>query len=421
MRGLNDEVQDIGHSESRCAMRIERIETFRPAEHPNLLWVRIHESDGLVGLGETFYFPAAVEAVIHDFAAPMLLGQSAFDRERHWQNLFCYANFFGYAGAEMRAISALDIALWDLFGQHTGQPIYNLLGGRTRDDIRVYNTCVDTPKYRDQTGFISKPRELARSLLDDGITQMKVWPWDRFAPQLKIDTITGPAGWSAVGPVGHDLSPAQLAEGLHTVSEIRAEVGDRMQIAIEGHSRWDMNCVLRIARALEPFDVVWMEDFIQPDSAADLARLVHETRVPQCVSERLCTRFAFREVLERGAAHIVMPDLIWTGGLTEAAKIAALADTYHLPIAPHDCTGPINLMACLHLCAATPNAMIMEIVRGFVRGYYTELLTAPIDLRDGRVVLQFGPGLGTTLRPEVFDKQNMRRRVSEIERSVSKT
>jgi galactonate dehydratase len=147
---------------------------------------------------------------------------------------------------------------------------------------------------------------------------------------------------------------------------------------------------------------------------------VRETCVPQCVSERLCTRFAFREVLEHGAAHVVMPDLIWTGGLTEAVKIAALADTYHLPIAPHDCTGPINLIACLHLCAAMPNAMIMEIVRGFVRGYYTELLTAPIDLRDGRVVLQFGPGLGTTLRPEVFDKQNMRRRVSEIERSAIK-
>ncbi len=189
--------------------------------------------------------------------------------------------------------------------------------------------------------------------------------------------MTGPAGWSAVGPVGHDLSPVHLAEGLRTVTEIRAAVGDRMQIAIEGHSRWDLNCAIHIARALEPYNVVWMEDIIQPDSADDLARLVKETRVPQCVSERLCTRFAFREVLERRAAHIVMPDVIWTGGLTEAVKIAALADTYHLPIAPHDCTGPINLIACLHLCATAPNAMVMEIVRGFVRGYYADLLTAP--------------------------------------------
>ena len=106
-------------------MRITRIETVRVQAYPNLLWVQIHTDDRLIGLGETYYQPAAVEAIIHDFAAPMLLGQSAFDRERHWQSMFCWANFFGYAGAEMRAISAIDIALWDLFGQHTGQPVYN--------------------------------------------------------------------------------------------------------------------------------------------------------------------------------------------------------------------------------------------------------------------------------------------------------
>ncbi|MEO6436287.1 MAG: mandelate racemase/muconate lactonizing enzyme family protein [Tepidisphaeraceae bacterium] len=393
-------------------MKIERIETIRLPEYPNLLWVRIHEAGGLVGLGETYYLPGAVEAVIHDFAAPMLLGQSAFDRERHWQNLFSYANFFGYAGAEMRAISALDIALWDLIGQYTHQPIYNLIGGRTRDTIRVYNTCVDTPRYRDQTGFLERPGELAQSLLDKGITQMKVWPWDRFAPQMEIEAITGPAGWSAVGPVGHDLSPAHLAEGLRTVQEIRKAVGDRMQISIEGHSRWDLNCALRIARALEPYDITWMEDIIQPTSVDDLARLVRESRVPQCVSERLITRHAFRDVLERQAAHIIMPDLIWTGGITETVKIAAMADTYHLAIAPHDCTGPVNLAACLHVCAAVPNAMVMEVVRGFVDGYYTELMTSPVALREGKIVLEFGSGLGTALRPDVLARDDVQRRVS---------
>ena len=148
-------------------MKITRIETLRIPAYPNLIWVFVHTDTGLVGLGETYYQPTAVEAIIHDFAAPMLLGQSAFDRERHWQALFCWANFFGYAGAEMRAISALDIALWDLFGQHVGQPIYNLLGGRNRERIRVYNTCVNTPKYADQDGFLNQPGELARSLLDE--------------------------------------------------------------------------------------------------------------------------------------------------------------------------------------------------------------------------------------------------------------
>ena len=400
-------------------MQITRLETIRALDLPNLLWVRVHTADGLVGLGETFYLPAAVEAVVHDFAAPLLLGQSAFDRERHWQALFSYANFFGHAGAEMRAISAIDIALWDLLGKHTGEPVLNLLGGQTRDSIRVYNTCVDTPLYADQTGFLEAPGDLARSLLAQGITAMKVWPWDRFAPQMKATTATGPAGWSAVGPVGHDLLPEQLARGLWTVQEIRRAVGDKMQIALEGHSRWDVNCTLRIARALEPYDVLWMEDFLQPDSADDLARIVRESRVPQTVSERLFTRHAFRRMLDAQAAHIVMPDIIWTGGLSEGLKIATLADTHHLPIAPHDCTGPVNVFACLHLCAAAPNSLIMETVRGFYEGYYRDVTTPAVPIRDGRAVLdRFGPGLGVELRAEFLGRPDLIRRVSSLDGSV---
>lgn len=393
-------------------MRITKIDTLRLPEHPNALWVHLHTSEGLIGLGETYYIPGAVEAVIHDFAAPLLLDQSAFDRERHWQNLFSSANFFGYAGAEMRAISALDLALWDLLGQYTGQPLYNLLGGRCRDSIRIYNTCVNTPLYDDQDAFLHRPGELAQSLLAQGITQMKVWPWDRFAPQMMGGALTGPAGWSAVGPAGHDLSAEDLKQGLWTIQEIRKAVGDRMDIAIEGHARWDLNVALRIARALEPYDVIWMEDMIQPDSVGDLARLVTETRVPQCVSERLFTRYAFREVLERQAAHIVMPDLIWTGGVTETLKIAALADTYHLGVAPHDCTGPVNVFACLHVCAAIPNAMVMETVRGFYQGYYRDLVTVPVPVREGRAFLDMGPGLGVALRPEVLMRSDVRMRTS---------
>jgi len=396
-------------------MKIVRIETIRLAEHPNLLWVQIHTSDGLKGLGETFYIPAAVEAVIHDFAAPLLLGKSVFDRERHWQNLFSSANFFGYAGAEMRAISALDLALWDLIGQHTGQPVFNLIGGQYRESIPVYNTCVNTPKYRDQDAFLNQPGELARSLLDQGYTQMKVWPWDRFAPQIESTSQTGPAGWSAMGPVGHHLSPANLKQGLWTIQEIRKTVGDQIDIAIEGHSRWDLNCAIRIARALESYDVIWMEDIIQPDSPADLRRLVQETRVPQCVSERLFTKFAYREILEQQTAHIVMVDLIWTGGLTESIKIATLADSYHLSFAPHDCTGPVNLFAALHLCAAMPNAMIMEVVRGFCEGFYLELVDRSVTIKEGRAYFDFGPGLGVKLRPEVFSRRDLHIRVSEKE------
>ncbi|MFO1501730.1 MAG: mandelate racemase/muconate lactonizing enzyme family protein [Verrucomicrobiota bacterium] len=395
-------------------MKIAKIETVRLPAYPNLLWVQIHTADGLVGLGETFYLPAAVEAVVHDFAAPLLLGKSALDRERHWQNLFSCANFFGFAGAEMRAISALDLALWDLLGQYTGQPLFQLLGGQCRECIPVYNTCVNTPKYADQDGFLQDPGALARSLVEQSYSQMKVWPWDRFAPQVQSSSVTGPAGWSAMGPVGHFLSAADLQQGLWTIQEIRKAVGDRIAIAIEGHSRWDLNCAVRLGRALEPYDVIWMEDMIQPDSPADLQRLVAETRVPQCVSERLFTKFAYREILEQRAAHIVMIDLIWTGGMTESVKIAALADTYHLPFAPHDCTGPVNLFAALHLCAALPNAMIMEVVRGFCEGYYLELVDRPVTIQEGRARFDFGPGLGTKLRPEILSQRTSQVRASAL-------
>ena len=396
-------------------MKIIRLETIRAPELPNLIWVRMHTECGLVGLGETFYLPTAVESVVHDFAAPLLLGQSAFDRERHWQALFSCFHFFGHAGAEMRAISAIDIALWDLLGKSAGVPVLKLLGGQTRDSIRIYNTCVNTPLYADQTGFVESPGDLAKALLAQGITAMKIWPWDRFAPQIKSSAMTGPAGWSAMGPVGHDLLPEHVTQGLWTVQEIRRAVGDKMQIAIEGHSRWDVNCTLRIARALEPYDVLWMEDFLQPDSAPDLARIVRESRVPQTVSERLFTRHAYRRILDEQAAHVVMPDIVWTGGLSEALKIATLADTHHLSIAPHDCVGPINLFAALHLCAAVPNAMIVETVRGFCEGYYRDVVTPAVPIREGRALLdQFGPGLGAELRPEFLERADLIRRESAV-------
>jgi galactonate dehydratase len=381
--------------------RIVRIETIRLASQPQLAWVELTDDEGRVGLGETYYNAGAVEAVIHEMAAPLLLGQPASAIEATWQTLFACASFSGFAGAELRAFSALDIALWDLLGQRTGLSIGTLLGGRVRDRIRVYATCVDAGDHADQDAFLQRPGELAAELLAEGITGMKVWPWDRFAPQIEAGFATGPAGWSAMGPVGHDLTPAQLRDGLDVVRAIRDRVGDRIDVMIEGHARWDLNAALRICRALEPYEVAWVEDIIQPDSPADLARLVHETRVPQAVSERLMSRHPFRQVLEAGAAHVAMVDVVWTGGLTEARKIADLADAYHLPLAPHDCTGPIALAASLQLAAHATNAKVMETVRGFVRGWYREVVTDPIEVVDGWVEIPDRPGLGTRLAPDL--------------------
>ncbi len=381
-------------------MRIVKVETIRNSALPNILWVQVHSDDGIVGLGETFYLPGAVEAVIHDLIAAFVLGRSGYEIESIWDQVFSYCNFFGYAGAEMRALSALDIALWDAVGQKSGQPIFNLLGGKVRDSIPVYNTCVDSEVYMDGEAFLNRPAELARDLLSQGIQAMKIWPWDRFAPKLKSMAVTGPAGYTAIGPSGSFISARDVDAGLNIVKAIRDAVGKDIEIIIEGHSRWDLNCAIRIGKALEPYDVLWMEDIMKPDSVADLSRLVSETRVPQSVSERLFTRYAYRQVLEARAAHVIMPDLIWTGGITEGRKIAVLADTFHLPITPHDCTGLVTIFANLHICASSTNAILLECVRGFYRGWYTKVYTNNVEIEGGKASFPAVPGLGTRLKPE---------------------
>jgi galactonate dehydratase len=395
-------------------VRIIKVETIRNADLLNVLWVQLHTEDGLIGLGETFYLPGAVEAVIHDLIASFVLGRSACEIESIWDQVFSYCNFFGYAGAEMRALSAIDIALWDLFGQRSGRPIYELLGGSVRDTIPVYNSCVDSELHDDGDAFLNRPAALAKDLLSEGIKAMKIWPWDRFAPKLKSTAIWGPAGFTAMGPSGSYISARDIDLGLNIVKAIRDAVGKDIEIIIEGHSRWDLNCAVRIAKALEPYEVLWMEDMMKPDSVADLSRLVGETRVPQAVSERLFTRYAYRQVLEARAAHVIMPDLIWTGGITEGRKIAILADTYHLPIAPHDCTGLVTLFANLHLCASSTNAMLLECVRGFYRGYYKSVYTNNIEIEQGQASFPTRPGLGTQLKPEFLRAPRTSIRTSEF-------
>ena len=373
---------------------------------PNNLWVRIHTDEKLTGLGETYYLPRAVSAVIHDILAPLLIGRNPLDIENHWNNMFSMVNYFGFAGAEMRAISAIDTALWDLAGQYTGQPIYNLLGGRNRDRIPVYNTCVGYGKYPDYAAWTEgRAGELAQDLLNQGIKAMKIWPFDRFAWTLAGPT--DPHGKvivfgqeASAGVLTHFLSKEDLERGVATVADIRRAVGDKMSIAIEGHAHWDLPTAVRIARALEPYDVMWLEELMRPDNPEAFARLKSSTKIPLCQSERVFTRFGFRHFIERNAADIIMPDLSWCGSLTEGRKICSLADTYYLPITTHDCIGPVALWTAAHLMMHIPNAMIMEMVRGYVDGWYNDVVTDRINIKDGLLTLGDKPGLGTALRED---------------------
>ena len=390
-------------------MKVTKLETIRLLEFPNILWVKVHGEDGLYGLGETFMAAAAVEAFLHEIVAPRILGTDAHAIDLIASKLYGYLGFRS-TGVETRAASAVDIALWDLWGKATNQPVVQLLGGRTRDKIRTYNTCAgyqyirdtrlqqvenwgldkNAGPYEDLEGFLHRADELALSLLEQGITGMKIWPFDPAA--------------EASG--GHYISGPDLDRALEPFRRIRSAVGDRMDIMVEFHSLWNLPTAIRIARALEPFDTFWHEDPIKMDALADLSAYAAASRAPVCASETLAFRQSFRELMEARAAGIVMLDLSWCGGLSEAKKIATMAEAWHLPVAPHDCTGPVVLAASTHLSCNAPNALIQESVRAFYTGWYRELVTALPEVKDGMIAPPPGPGLGMDLLPDLAARKD---------------
>src|SRR5271168_2141450 len=397
-------------------MKITALETIRIDEFPNLLWLQVRTDEGVSGLGETFYLSKTVEAYVHEALAQKLLGRSPLEIDRISKDLTGYLGFRS-TGVEMRGNSALDIALWDVFGKVAGQPLAQLLGGFSRTKIRTYNTCAgssymrkatgqttsnygigagERKEYDDLDGFLNRADELAAELLSEGITAMKIWPFDHAAE--KTD--------------GNYISSEDLKAALIPFEKIRKAVGDKIDVMVEFHSMWQLLPAMTIARALRPFDTFWHEDPIKMDSLGSLKRYAEASRAPICASETLGGRTAFRDLLETGAAGVIMLDLSWCGGVSEAKKIAAMAEAWHLPISPHDCTGPVVLCASTHLALNAPNALVQESVRAFYRTWYAELVTVLPIVKDGLITVPPGPGLGMELVPDLDQKFPVIRRVS---------
>ena len=374
-------------------MKITRIETIHLQQFAAATWIRVHTDAGYIGLGESWFGPRSVAGAVHEMFSPLLIGQEASAIERHWRDMFDMANAYGYAGAEARAISAIDMALWDIAGQVAGQPIYNLLGGACRDRIRTYNTTGQWGENRDMELAMIDAGTLAKSLLDDGITAMKWAFTDPFADLSR----------------GVDLRAEDLALMLKPIEAMRDAVGNQLDIANDGHGRWNLNNAIRIGQAMDPFDMMWQEELIQPTNVENHVTLAQEIIAPVCVSERLVSKYQFREYLRAGAAEVVMPDLIWTGGITETKKIATMAEAEQRSVAPHDMTGPVNVFACAHICMNAPNAWLMETCRAFYGkgGWYADVVEPNIRVVDGELLAPEGPGLGTRLRDDVFDRADV--------------
>lgn len=378
-------------------MRIVKVETLRLSRGITVhagpiqwLWVRIHTNSGLVGLGETYPHPEAEEAVVHANLAPRLLQQDPSRIDALWASMLDAISFAGWAGAEMRAISAVDMALWDLAGKAAGLPVYQLLGGATRDRIRTYNTCYD------HFSFLTQPVELAASLLEQGISAMKIWPMDPIAKESG----------------GHSLTAEQLRRGLEPLRQIKKEFGDRMDVAMEFHGYWNLPCAIRIARACEEYSPMWLEEMLPQDNMAAYRELANATSLPLTISERLMTRWQYRELLGNGAARTVMPDISWCGGISEARKIANMAEAYYLPAAPHNCGGPVLHAASLHLAANLTNLQICESVRRHYADEYIPIVGELAKPVNGFFPLPPGPGLGIELSDAVYKRPDLIRRES---------
>lgn len=399
-------------------MKIEAVETLRLGDHPNLLWVRLHTDSGLTGLGETYFGVGPSETDVHDRIAPIILGQDARRIEYLNMKMQPYTGFTG-SGAEMRALAAVDVALWDLAGKAANAPLCDLLGGRTRDRIQVYNTCAGpnyvsktsavrpenfgaagTPSagqtYEDLVAFLHHPEDLAASLMEMGIFSMKIWPLDL----------------AAGAEDGVDISPSDLKKGIEPFERIRAAHGDKMRLKAELHGLWSLNAAKKIAAALEPLDMDWIEDPVWMDRTGEVAELARSTTAPLAGGETLASLGQFAALINDGNIGTPIMDVTWAGGVTLAKKVAALAEARSRPIAFHDCSGPVTLAVSTHLALALRNVREQEIARGFYFGWYQDFVDHLPPVTDGYITVPDGAGLGLDLRPELTSRPDAVHRIS---------
>jgi galactonate dehydratase len=398
-------------------MKISSLKTLQLAEFPYLLWLELETDEGIKGVGETFFAPAPVAAYLHENVAPYLLGKDPRDIELHdWRLRNVYVGAID-SGAETRGNSAVNIALWDIIGRALGEPVWRLLGGRTHERVPIYNTCagyghVRASKrhalferaedwslkkgdlaegpYEDLLAFRYDAGALAKSLLSEGIRAMKIWPFD-----IAAEASNGTR-------IAHD----DLAKALEPFERIRDAAGDKMEIMVELHGLWTLPCALVIAEALKPYDPAWLEEPIRFNELDAMAELARHTSIPIAASERMAMRGPFRQLIEKRAASVIMIDLAWCGGLSEARKIANMAEAAQLPVTLHDCTGPIVYSASCALSSTLPNANYQEAVRAYFTGWYREIVETLPDVSEGRVAPIDAPGLGLTLKPELFARSD---------------
>ena len=398
---------------------IEQITTLRNPNYPKIVWVLIKTNDGIEGIGETSYDPGTVESFILGEASDYLLGKNPSQIDLHWEKLSKVGSHIklGNSG-EMRGLSAIDMALWDHKARKLGVPIYDLLGGLYRDKIKVYNTCagysygvnrkgsklpgdIDYKKdqpYEDQFAFINDPVGLAESLLEEGFSAMKIWPFDQFVPNND----------------GNMIDLDELSQGTEPFRLIREKLKNKMEVMLELHSFWNLPSAIRIAKSVEKYNPFWIEDPIPMDNFDTLAQFKSSTSIPTTASETVTTRWQFREMFEKRAVSICMFDISWVGGMSEAKKVSSMAESYNLPIATHDCVGPVTLAFSVQLSLNAPNTIIQETVRAFNNTWYREIANNLPVIRNGYAHATTELGCGIKLSNSFLENQETIKKIRSL-------
>jgi L-alanine-DL-glutamate epimerase-like enolase superfamily enzyme len=368
----------------------------------NFEWilVRVYTDEGLTGLGEC-YWGAGVEVIVHALK-PLLVGEDPHNIDWLYQKMVRGMSGAGSTGgATVSAISGVELALWDVKGQALNTPIYNLLGGRYRDHLRVYADCGHGARPTPQSWA-----EKAKSMVAAGFTAMKFdidnTDPDTFAEPYHVGTAPR-KGW--LQGQQRPLSSREMEHMVKLVGAVREAIGPHVGLAIDCHWNYNTGDVIRLARELAPFKLMWLEDPTPPDNIEALKRVTDNSPIPICSGENHFTRHGLRQMITMQAVDVVQPDIPKVGGLLEAKKIADMADVYYMPVAAHNVSSPIATMAACHACASMRNFLIIEFHGWDVKKEWDELvITGEPLIKDGYIKLPDKPGLGLTLNEDAVQR-----------------
>ncbi len=358
-------------------MRIIRLRSYmsRDANRPRVL-VAVDTDEGITGWGECYnHGPDRALPPLLDYFFPQIEGEDP--RRIEYLNLKLQQQARFPPGAlGLAAISAIDHCLWDISAKALGVPVYRLLGGKFRDRVRLY--C-DSHAGRDFSP--ESYAERARHVVSLGFDA------------LKFDVDETQAGFR------HDrwnwhATAGEIAWMVERVAAVREAVGPKVDVAIDMHGRYDIASGIAVARAMEPFDLLWLEEPVPPENVAAMREVKRAGRVPLCAGENLYLRWGFRDLLEQQAVDFIMPDIPKCGGLSECRKIANMAEVYYVPLAPHNVCGPLGTMASAHVCASIPNFLVLEWHWIDYPGWDQFAVGDQPVIQDGHVVLTERPGIG---------------------------